>query len=65
MATLNVEIVVLNCPRSNQCLKGHKSLGLLFEGVLCQGTSKKYKYGTDSVHRSTVPGHTRPGVNCI
>ena len=33
-----VNIVVLNCQKYNQCLKcqvaGHKSLGLLFEGVL-------------------------------
>ena len=33
-----VNIVVLNCRKCNQCLKcqvsGHKSLGLLFEGVL-------------------------------
>ena len=33
-----VNIVVLNCQKCNQCLKcqvsGHKSLGLLFEGVL-------------------------------
>ena len=32
--TLNVEIVVLNCRKCYQCLKGHKSLGLLFDGVL-------------------------------
>ena len=32
--TMNVKIVVLNCHRCNQCLKGHKSLGSLFEGVL-------------------------------
>ena len=32
--TMNVEIVVLNCQKCNQCLKGHKSLGLVFEGVL-------------------------------
>ena len=35
---VNVNIVVLNCQKCNQCLKcqvsGHKSLGLLFEGVL-------------------------------
>ena len=30
---MNVEIVVLNCRKCNQCLKGHKSLGLFFEGV--------------------------------
>ena len=33
-----VDIVFLNCQKCNQCLKcqvsGHKSLGLLFEGVL-------------------------------
>ena len=33
---VNVDIVVLNCQKCNQCLKcqvsGHKSLGLLFEG---------------------------------
>ena len=28
--TMNVEIVVLNCQKCNQCLKAHKSLGLLF-----------------------------------
>ena len=32
--TMNVEIVVLNCQKYNQCLKGHKSLGSVFEGVL-------------------------------
>ena len=32
--TMNVEIVVLNCHKCNQCLKGHKSRGLVFEGVL-------------------------------
>ena len=32
--TVNVEIVVLNCQKCNQFLKGHKSLRLLFEGVL-------------------------------
>ena len=32
--SMNVEIVVLNCQKCNQCLKGHKSLGSLFEGVL-------------------------------
>ena len=35
---VNVNIVVLNCQKCNQCLKcqvsGHKSLGLLFEVVL-------------------------------
>ena len=31
---MNVQIVVLNCQKCNQCLKGHKSLGLFFEGVL-------------------------------
>ena len=35
---VNVNIVVLNCQKCNQCLKcqvsGHKSLGLLFESVL-------------------------------
>ena len=30
--TVNVEIGVLNCQKCNQCLKGHKSLGLFFEG---------------------------------
>ena len=34
MVTVNVEIVVLNCWKCNQCLKSHKSLGLFFEGVL-------------------------------
>ena len=29
MVTVNVEIVVLNCQKCNQCLKGHKSQGLL------------------------------------
>ena len=33
MVTVNVQIVVLNCQKCNQCLKGHKSLGLFFEGV--------------------------------
>ena len=32
--TMNVEIVVLNCQKCNQCLKCHKSFGLVFEGVL-------------------------------
>ena len=32
--TMNVEIVVLDCQKCNQCLKGHKSLGLVVEGVL-------------------------------
>ena len=32
--TMNVEIVVLNCQKCNQCHKGHKSLGLIFKGVL-------------------------------
>ena len=32
--TVNVEIVVLNCQKCNQCLKGHKSRGMAFEGVL-------------------------------
>ena len=32
--TVNVEIVVLNCQKCEQCLKGHKFLGLFFEGVL-------------------------------
>ena len=31
---MNVEIVVLNCQKCKQCLKGHKSLGLVFGGVL-------------------------------
>ena len=35
---VNVNIVVLNCQKCNQCLKcqvsGHQSGGLLFEGVL-------------------------------
>ena len=31
---MNVEIVVLNCQKCKQCLKGHKCLVLLFEGVL-------------------------------
>ena len=33
---INVEIVVLNCQKCNQCLKvkGHKSLGLFVGGVL-------------------------------
>ena len=29
--TMNVEIVVLNCQKCKQCLKGHKSLGLLLK----------------------------------
>ena len=33
-ATVNVEFAVLNCQKCNQCLKGHKSPGLFFEGVL-------------------------------
>ena len=32
--TVNVEIVVLNCQKCNQCLEGRKSLGMFFEGVL-------------------------------
>ena len=32
--TGNVEIVVLNCQKCNQCYKGHKSVGLPFKGVL-------------------------------
>ena len=32
--TVNIEIVVLNCLKCNQCLKGHKSLGLFCAGVL-------------------------------
>ena len=31
--TVNVQLVVLNCQKCNQCLKGHKFLGLFFEGV--------------------------------
>ena len=31
---MNVEIVVLNCQKCNQCLEGHKFLGLFFEGVV-------------------------------
>ena len=31
---MNVEIVVLNCQKCNQCLKGQKCRGLVFEGVL-------------------------------
>ena len=31
--TMNVDIVILNCQKCNQCLKGHRSLGLLFWGV--------------------------------
>ena len=31
--TKNVEIVVINYQKCYQCLKGHKSQGLLFEGV--------------------------------
>ena len=33
MACSTVEIYVLNCQKCNQCLKGHKSLGLFFEVV--------------------------------
>ena len=33
--TMNLEIVVLNCQKCNQCLTGHKSPRFLFEGVLC------------------------------
>ena len=32
--TMNIEIVALNCQKCNQCLKCHKSLRLVFEGVL-------------------------------
>ena len=32
--TMNVGIVVLNCQKCNQCLKGHKSLRLVSEGVI-------------------------------
>ena len=32
--TVNVESVVLNCQKYNQCLKCHKSHGLFFEDVL-------------------------------
>ena len=32
--TMNVGFVVLNCQKCNQCLKGHKSLGLVSEGVI-------------------------------
>ena len=31
---MNAEIVVLNCQKCNQCLKGQKSPGLFIEGVL-------------------------------
>ena len=34
MVTVNVEIVVLNCEKCNQCLEGRKSLVMFFEGVL-------------------------------
>ena len=37
--TMNVEIVVLNCQQWDQCFKCHKSLGLLFEGVLSMSMS--------------------------
>ena len=33
-AIMNVEIVVLNYQKCNQCLEGRKSLGMFFEGVL-------------------------------
>ena len=32
--TVNLESVVLDCQKYNQCLKGHKSLGLFFQAVL-------------------------------
>ena len=32
--TVNVEIVVLNCQTCNQCLRGHKSLGVVFVIVI-------------------------------
>ena len=31
---MNVEIVVLKCQKSNECLNVHKYLGLLFKAVL-------------------------------
>ena len=31
---MNVMIIVLNCQKCDQCLKAHKSPGLLFQGVL-------------------------------
>ena len=32
---MNVELVLTNCKNCNQCLKGHRSLGLLFQGAIC------------------------------
>ena len=37
--SINVRIVVLNCQKCDQCLKGHKSPGLLFQGVLSMSLS--------------------------
>ena len=39
---MNVEIVVLNSQKCNQCLKAHKSLGLFFEGVLILSLSLSF-----------------------
>ena len=36
---MNVELVLLNCRNCNQCLKGHRSLGLLFQGALWMSLS--------------------------
>ena len=33
-ATMNDEIVVLNCQKCYQCLTGHKFLGIFFQSVL-------------------------------
>ena len=37
--TMNAESFVPNCHKCNQCLKGHKYLGLLFEGFLLMSLS--------------------------
>ena len=42
MFTANVEIVVLNIQKCNQCLKVHKSIGLFFEGVLQLSLSSSF-----------------------
>ena len=31
---MNVNAVVLNCQKYNECLNDHKSLGLIFEALL-------------------------------
>ena len=53
---MNVEIVVLNCQKCNQCLKGQKSLGLLSESVLQLSLSMSI------LVRSCLP---IPMINCL